>query len=103
MDSDLLRVSSRQEWPALLHNLCMLHSLVRLRSRYGLAGWNKTLDLRHVGTAELWVSAVTRFAVKFSLDNLFRVKVGRGYESLLNSHSLLTHFLCSGPGCSKAD
>ncbi|XP_068697910.1 dynein axonemal heavy chain 8-like [Montipora foliosa] len=54
VDSDLLRVSSRQEWPALLHNLCMLHSLVRLRSRYGLAGWNKTLDLRHVGTAELW-------------------------------------------------
>ena len=33
----------------------MLHSLVRLRTRYGLAGWNKGLDLRNVGTAELWV------------------------------------------------
>ena len=56
VDSDLIRVSSRQEWPALLHNLCMLHSLIRLRTRYGLTGWNKPLDLRNFGTAELWVS-----------------------------------------------
>lgn len=56
VDGDLLRVSARQEWPALLHNLCMLHSLVRLRTRYGLTGWNKGLDLKNVGTAELWVS-----------------------------------------------
>lgn len=55
VDSDLIRVSMRAEWPALLHNLCMLHSLVRLRTRYGLTGWNKPLDLRNVGTAELWV------------------------------------------------
>lgn len=54
VDSDLIRVSSRQEWPALLHNLCMLHSLIRLRTRYGLTGWNKPLDLRNFGTAELW-------------------------------------------------
>lgn len=54
VDSDLLRVSARQEWPAVLHNICMLHSLVRLRTRYGLTGWNKGLDLMNVGTAELW-------------------------------------------------
>ena len=49
----------RAEWPALLHNLCMLHSLVRLRTRYGLAGWNKPMDLRNLGTAELWVRIPT--------------------------------------------
>jgi len=54
VDGDLIRVSIRQEWPALLHNLCMLHSLIRLRTRYGLTGWNKPLDLRNFGTAELW-------------------------------------------------
>lgn len=54
VDSELMRVSTRPEWPALLHNLCMLHSLVRLRTRFGLTGWNKPMDLRNIGTAELW-------------------------------------------------
>lgn len=54
VDSELMRVSMRPEWPALLHNLCMLHSLVRLRTRFGLTGWNKPMDLRNIGTAELW-------------------------------------------------
>ena len=56
VDGDLLRASGRLEWPALLHNVCMLHSLLRLRARFGLAGWNKPHDLANVGTASLWVS-----------------------------------------------
>ena len=63
VDGDLIRVSIRQEWPALLHNLCMLHSLIRLRTRYGLTGWNKPLDLRNFGTAELWVRVTALYTV----------------------------------------
>lgn len=76
MDSDLLRVSARQEWPAVLHNICMLHSLVRLRTRYGLTGWNKGLDLMNVGTAELWVSMIADYAFHSYLRSLDRVMIG---------------------------
>jgi len=57
IDNELLHVSSRPEWPAVLHNLCMLHSAIRLRTRYKLAGWNRPEDFAYVGTAELWVSS----------------------------------------------
>lgn len=57
----------RPEWPALLHNLCMLHSLVRLRTRFGLTGWNKPMDLRNIGTAELWVSITDHLCGRFRL------------------------------------
>lgn len=76
VDSDLLRVSARQEWPAVLHNICMLHSLVRLRTRYGLTGWNKGLDLMNVGTAELWVSMIADYAFQSYLRSLDRVMNG---------------------------
>ena len=62
-----MRVSMRPEWPALLHNLCMLHSLVRLRTRFGLTGWNKPMDLRNIGTAELWVSITDHLCGRFRL------------------------------------
>ena len=58
VDADLLRVSNRVEWPALLHNICMLHSVVRLRARYQLSGFNRPEDFAVIGTAELWVSYV---------------------------------------------
>lgn len=67
VDSELMRVSVRPEWPALLHNLCMLHSLVRLRTRFGLTGWNKPMDLRNLGTAELWVSITDHLCGRFRL------------------------------------
>ncbi|XP_048577711.1 dynein axonemal heavy chain 8 isoform X3 [Nematostella vectensis] len=56
VDNELLRISNRPEWPALLHNLCMLHSIVRLRTRFKLAGWNRPEDFKGIGTAELWQS-----------------------------------------------
>lgn len=65
----------RTEWPALLHNLCMLHSLVRLRTRYGLTGWNKPMDLRNLGTAELWVRIFTLYTVGIFTFWVFITKV----------------------------
>lgn len=55
VDNELLRVSNRAEWPAVLHNICMVHSAVRLRSRFKLVGWNNPEDFRNIGTGELWV------------------------------------------------
>ncbi|XP_071954985.1 uncharacterized protein [Antedon mediterranea] len=45
IDSDLLKTSSRSEWPPLLHNLIMLHGALRLRGRFGRAGWNLPQDM----------------------------------------------------------
>ena len=46
IDTDLIKLSSRVEWPPLLHNLAMLHATIRLRSRFNRAGWNhpETMD-----------------------------------------------------------
>ena len=46
VDTDLLKLSSRVEWPPLLHNLAMLHATIRLRGRFNRAGWNhpETMD-----------------------------------------------------------
>ncbi|XP_071504103.1 dynein axonemal heavy chain 5-like [Diadema antillarum] len=48
-DADTLKACSRSEWVPLLHNLAMLHATVRLRSRFGLAGWNypEIMDFSH--------------------------------------------------------
>ncbi|XP_033113255.1 dynein heavy chain 5, axonemal-like isoform X2 [Anneissia japonica] len=40
VDTDMLKTSSRSEWPPLLHNLIMLHGTLRLRARFGRSGWN---------------------------------------------------------------
>ena len=40
VNSETLASSSRAEWPAVLHNICVLHNVVRLRSQYQLVGWN---------------------------------------------------------------
>ncbi|XP_077977225.1 dynein axonemal heavy chain 8-like isoform X3 [Glandiceps talaboti] len=41
IDADTLKSSSRSEWAPIVHNLCMLHGAVRLRARFGRAGWNR--------------------------------------------------------------
>ena len=41
LDADTINASSRSEWPAVLHNICMLHNVIRLRSQFQLVGWNK--------------------------------------------------------------
>ncbi|XP_041109797.1 dynein heavy chain 8, axonemal-like [Polyodon spathula] len=63
VDSEALKTSSRPEWPAVVHNLCFLHSAVRLRAASGGAmGWNSRdtmmfgnqqfMDALHVLTEE---------------------------------------------------
>ena len=55
VDSDILGSSSRAEWPAVLHNVCVLHNVVRLRSQYQLVGWNEP-NVINPGALELYVS-----------------------------------------------
>lgn len=45
IDSDLIKSSTKPEWPVLLHNLCFFHSCLRLRTRYSRCGWNSPLTL----------------------------------------------------------
>ncbi|KAM4771050.1 dynein axonemal heavy chain 5-like [Rhinophrynus dorsalis] len=41
VSQETLAVSTRPEWPALLHNFCFLHCATRSRTQYGIsAGWN---------------------------------------------------------------
>ncbi|XP_030850579.1 dynein heavy chain 8, axonemal isoform X3 [Strongylocentrotus purpuratus] len=48
-EPEQLKASSRSEWVPLLHNIAMVHATVRLRGRYGLAGWNypDVMDFSH--------------------------------------------------------
>lgn len=55
IDLDILKSSSKPEWPALLHNLCYLHSCLKLRSRYMRCGWNLPYSLQFT-TEEFIVS-----------------------------------------------
>ena len=57
VDSDTLGLSSRSEWPALLHNVCVLHNVVRLRSQYQSVGWNVPAVI-NPGALELSVSVL---------------------------------------------
>ena len=57
-DSDVLRQCSRGEWAPFLHNLCYLHGAVRLRARFGRAGWNKPDDFFNIRFTELFVSTI---------------------------------------------
>ena len=40
IDNELLRHSSKPEWVPLLHNLCYLHCVLNLRTRFARAGWD---------------------------------------------------------------
>ncbi|XP_041462850.1 dynein heavy chain 8, axonemal-like [Lytechinus variegatus] len=48
-EPEQLKASSRSEWVPLLHNIAMVHAMIRLRGRYGLAGWNypDVMDFSH--------------------------------------------------------
>ena len=60
VDHDLLRTASKSEWPALLHNICYLHSCLKLRSRYSKCGWNIPYSLDFT-TEELLVKKYILF------------------------------------------
>lgn len=67
VDTEMLKSSSRSEWPAMLHNLCFIHGAIRLRSRYHRAGFNIPQDLFPVGTQELLVSRQARVSRHINL------------------------------------
>ncbi|XP_075255403.1 dynein axonemal heavy chain 5-like isoform X4 [Convolutriloba macropyga] len=39
LTNDILRVGGRSDYPALLHNIAIIHGLVNLRAQYGVSGW----------------------------------------------------------------
>ena len=54
-EPDVLRQSSRSEWPVMLHNLCYLHAAIQLRTRFGHGGWNSPVDFLNICNTELQV------------------------------------------------
>lgn len=54
-EPDILRQSSRPEWPVMLHNLCFLHAAIQLRARFGQGGWNCPQDFFNIGYSCLQV------------------------------------------------
>ncbi|OWF37572.1 Dynein heavy chain 5, axonemal [Mizuhopecten yessoensis] len=52
-ESDILKQSSRPEWPLMLHNLSYLHAALQLRARYGQGGWNNGQDFLNIGINEI--------------------------------------------------
>ncbi|XP_052708586.1 uncharacterized protein LOC128183562 isoform X10 [Crassostrea angulata] len=48
-EPDILKQSSRPEWPVMLHNLCFLHAAIQLRARFGQGGWNCPQDFFNIG------------------------------------------------------
>ena len=58
MDADTLKQSSRNEWPAVLHNICYLHAAIQLRARFGKAGWNAPETIQDLSNNELFVRAL---------------------------------------------
>ena len=55
LDPEILKQTSRPEWPVLLHNLCYLHGAIQLRARFGRAGWNNHASFSNIGNDELQV------------------------------------------------
>ena len=56
IDPETLKACNRNEWVPLLHNVCMLHSALRLRHVYGLVGLNKPYEF-DFNINKLWVSS----------------------------------------------
>ncbi|KAJ1151043.1 hypothetical protein NDU88_003830 [Pleurodeles waltl] len=53
VDPEVISLSKRPEWPAVLHNMCFLHCAIRLRTEFGkTAGWNYR-DMLQFGCNEL--------------------------------------------------
>ncbi|XP_053567991.1 uncharacterized protein LOC128657631 [Bombina bombina] len=66
---ETLGMSTRPEWPVVLHNLCFLHCAIRLRTLYGAsAGWNYPNTMR-LGCTEL-MDAVQLLKDGFKEDEL---------------------------------
>ncbi|XP_077863125.1 dynein axonemal heavy chain 5-like [Saccoglossus kowalevskii] len=53
LDAETLKSSTRTEWPPMIHNLCLLHGAIRLRARFGHAGWNRPYSM-DFGSTELF-------------------------------------------------
>lgn len=53
--SEVLKQSSRREWPVVLHNLCYLHGAIHVRRRLGYAGWTLPLSLSSINTEQIHV------------------------------------------------
>ncbi|KAK3577475.1 hypothetical protein CHS0354_032326 [Potamilus streckersoni] len=51
-EPDILKQSPRAEWPVVLHNLCYLHAVIQLRTRFGFGGWNNPADLQQIGHSD---------------------------------------------------
>lgn len=70
IDSETFKCSSRSEWPAMLHNICYIHSAIRLRSRFNKAGFNSPDALGSVGTQEFLVRIYSFSPLPIQLSNL---------------------------------
>ena len=64
-EPDFVKMSSRPEWPPFLHNLCYLHGALRLKARFGRAGWNKPQDFLSLTFTELFVSEILSLVPKY--------------------------------------
>ncbi|RDD45872.1 Dynein heavy chain 5, axonemal [Trichoplax sp. H2] len=64
IEPDTFKTSQRSEWIPLLHNLCLLHSSLRLRTRYKNRGWNAPYDLEW-SNSEFW-QAIEFFRREFA-------------------------------------
>ena len=73
IDNDLLRHSSKSEWIPLLHNICYLHCVLNLRTRFGQAGWYLP-NLTSFTNVEL-TSAFQVIAREFSLSDQTLVRL----------------------------
>ncbi len=70
LDIETLKQSSRPEWPPVLHNIAMLHGVIRLRGRFARVGWNDpvTMDFSYnefevrIG---IWAAGCTTFLLIF--------------------------------------
>ncbi|XP_059166583.1 dynein axonemal heavy chain 8-like [Physella acuta] len=69
MEPDILRQSSRPDWPAMLHNLCYVHAAIHLRTRFGSGGWNLPHEFSNIGFREL--QEAVNFTVGEFRDLLF--------------------------------
>ncbi|CAF0936921.1 unnamed protein product [Rotaria sordida] len=79
IDNDLLRHSSKPEWIPLLHNICYLHCLLNLRTRFSQAGWDLP-TLTSFTNVEL-TSAFQVVAREFALSDQSIVRLESAHTS----------------------
>lgn len=59
VDCDMLSMSSRPEWLPCLHNICLLHGAIRLRSKLPInVGWQDPHAFDDVNITHLKVSSL---------------------------------------------